>query len=84
MEIHFHYKEIFMKWVINIVGLILVLLGVVWLLQGINILPGSFMSGHLIYSALGIVVGAIGAVLLIINSRRRRTATVDNNSSMDR
>ncbi|MGE5223641.1 MAG: hypothetical protein ACM3PY_14480 [Omnitrophica WOR_2 bacterium] len=73
-----------MKWVLNIVGLILILLGVIWLLQGINVLPGSFMSGHLIYSALGIVVGALGAVLLIFNSRRRRPATVENNSRFDR
>lgn len=72
-----------MKWVFNIVGLILILLGVIWLLQGINVLPGSFMSGHLIYSALGIVVGALGAIL-IYNSRRRRPATVENNSRFDR
>lgn len=73
-----------MKWVLNILGLILILLGVVWLLQGINVLPGSFMSGHLIYSALGILVGALGAALLIYNSRRRRPATVENDSRFER
>ncbi len=73
-----------MKWVLNILALILILLGIVWLLQGINILPGSFMSGHLIYAALGIVVGAIGVVLLIYNSRRSKPATVENRSRFDR
>ncbi len=62
-----------MKWLLNIVGTILLLVGIVWLLQGVNILPGSFMSGHLIYSFLGIIVGIIGAAILAYNSRRRRT-----------
>lgn len=69
-----------MKWLLNILGVILILVGVVWLLQGINILPGSFMSGHLIYSALGIVVGVLGAVLLAYNSRRSKMVAVKNNS----
>ncbi len=61
-----------MKWLLNIVGTILLLVGIVWLLQGVNILPGSFMSGHLIYSFLGIIVGIIGVAILAYNSRRRR------------
>jgi hypothetical protein len=27
-----------------VVGLLLIVVGVIWLLQGINVLPGSFMS----------------------------------------
>ncbi len=63
-----------MKWVLNILGVILLLAGVVWILQGVNILPGSFMSGHLIYALLGIIVGIIGAALLVYNNRRRKSA----------
>jgi hypothetical protein len=59
-----------MKWVWNIIGVILLLIGVVWILQGINLLPGSFMSGQILYALLGIILGAIGVGLLIYNNRR--------------
>jgi hypothetical protein len=35
-----------MKITLNIVGALLVLFGAIWFLQGINVLPGSFMSGR--------------------------------------
>lgn len=72
-----------MKWVLNILGVILMLVGIVWILQGVNILPGSFMSGQLIYSFLGIVVGAIGVVLLIYNNRKRSVTTANDRSRLD-
>ena len=34
-----------MKIALRIVGALLVLVGAVWILQGVNILPGSFMTG---------------------------------------
>ena len=37
-----------MKITLNIFGGLLVLTGVVWFLQGINVLPGSFMTGQTI------------------------------------
>jgi drug/metabolite transporter (DMT)-like permease len=61
-----------MKWLLNILGAILVLVGVIWILQGVNILPGSFMSGHILYAILGIIVGAAGAFLLTFTNRRRK------------
>lgn len=36
-----------MKIVLNIVGGLLVIMGTIWFLQGINILPGSFMTGQI-------------------------------------
>jgi hypothetical protein len=33
-----------MRITLNIVGAVLVLCGVIWFLQGINVLPGSFMT----------------------------------------
>jgi hypothetical protein len=35
-----------MKITLNIVASLLVLLGAIWFLQGINVLPGSFMTGQ--------------------------------------
>ncbi|HEX7973518.1 MAG TPA: hypothetical protein VF498_03845 [Anaerolineales bacterium] len=61
-----------MKWILNIVGVILILVGLIWILQGVNILPGSFMSGNILYSILGIGLGVIGAIVLALANRRSR------------
>lgn len=60
-----------MKWIWNILGVLLILIGIVWILQGINILPGSFMTGRLQYAFLGIVLDIIGLVLLVYTNRSR-------------
>jgi hypothetical protein len=60
-----------MKWVLNILGVLLILVGIVWILQGINVLLGSFMSGQPLYAVLGIVVAIIGAFLLYFANRSR-------------
>lgn len=46
------------------VGAFFVMMGIVWILQGINVLPGSFMTGQMqwaIYGLIGVVVG--GAII---------------------
>lgn len=73
-----------MKWLLNILGIILVLIGIVWLLQGINILPGSFMSGKPLYAVLGVIVGGIGTLLLFINNRRRKAGRDTDHSQIER
>ena len=59
-----------MKWLFNIIGVILILVGMVWFLQGINILLGSFMSGDPLYSALGILLVVVGMLILAFTNRR--------------
>jgi len=54
-----------MKIVLSIVGGFLVLMGVIWFLQGINILPGSFMSGQSKWAINGAISGIIGVALLV-------------------
>lgn len=54
-----------------IIGVLAVLAGIVWILQGLNILGGSYMSGHIQYSVLGLVVGLIGVGLIVFGARRR-------------
>jgi hypothetical protein len=49
-----------MKWILNIVALLLILMGIVWTLQGINILPGSFMTGQIEWAIYGIITIIIG------------------------
>jgi len=61
-----------MKMALNIVGALLVLIGAVWALQGLNVLGGSFMSGQTRWLEIGIVCALAGAVLLgWLNLRRR-------------
>lgn len=59
-----------MKIALNVLGIILVLLGIVWILQGVNVLPGSFMSGQSQWAIIGLVVGVVGAVVLVFTNRR--------------
>lgn len=59
-----------MKKVVNIIAGLIVLTGVIWFLQGINILPGSFMTGQPQWAVAGVVAGIVGIGLYIFNSRR--------------
>ena len=60
-----------MRWVFIIVGALLTLSGVVWTLQGLNILGGSAMSGATIWAIIGPIVAILGIVLLLRGLRRR-------------
>jgi hypothetical protein len=62
--------EVKMKWVLNIVSILLILVGIVWILQGVNILLGSFMSGQIQYTYYGLVLDLIGIALLVLTNRR--------------
>jgi hypothetical protein len=56
---------------LNIAGTVLLLLGVLWFLQGINILPGSFMTGQIKWAVYGGIIAVIGVILVIVANRRR-------------
>jgi hypothetical protein len=60
-----------MKITLNVVGAILVLFGAIWFLQGINVLPGSFMTGQIQWAVYGGIAVAVGVALLFIANRRR-------------
>lgn len=60
-----------MKWLGNILGVLLSLMGLVWILQGTNILKTGFMAGHLQYALYGLVALAVGIALIAIANRRR-------------
>ena len=47
-----------------VVGIICVAFGVLWILQGLNILPGSFMSGQTMWLVIGIILVLLGVWLL--------------------
>ena len=60
-----------MRIALNIAGVLLLLMGSVWFLQGINVLPGSFMTGQTkwaVYGGLSLIAGI--ALLVAVNRRR--------------
>ena len=60
-----------MKIGLNTAGMILVIFGAIWFLQGINVLPGSFMTGQMQWAVYGGIAMAVGIVLLLTAKRRR-------------
>ena len=53
-----------------VVGVIALLIGGVWIGQGLNLIPGSVMSGDKTWFFIGIVVVVTGVVLLVLGLRR--------------
>ena len=60
-----------MRWVLIVLGGLMVLMGGTWLLQGVGILPGSFMTGQAFWAVVGAVVLVAGAVLCSVGLRTR-------------
>jgi hypothetical protein len=61
-----------MRWVLIVVGLILVLMGSVWALQGLTLLPGTFMRGNPTWIVIGVVVDVVGIALVLTGLRLGR------------
>ena len=49
--------------IVKIFAVLLIASGIIWILQGINILPGSFMTGDPQWAINGAITAAIGAGL---------------------
>ena len=63
-----------MRWVWLVIGVLAVAAGVLWTLQGLNILGGSVMSGSLLWAFFGPIVGLVGLALIGVGLLRRRTS----------
>jgi hypothetical protein len=53
-------------------GVLAGLIGIVWILQGLDIKKGDGMSGHGIWAVLGVLLVLLAAALLIGAARLRR------------
>ena len=60
-----------MKTVWGIIRVLVLLTGIVWTLQGANVLPGSFMTGSTLWLVIGVVFVVGGIALLFVTFRRR-------------
>lgn len=73
-----------MKLVLNIVAVLFILVGVVWTLQGFNVLPSSVMGGQIQWAIAGIVAAIVGIGLLVFANRRQKGAPLKTGSDKGR
>lgn len=61
-----------MRIFVRLIAGVLVALGLIWMLQGFGILPGSFMTGQLQWAAYGALSLVVGLALLLSARGPRR------------
>jgi hypothetical protein len=59
-----------MKTLLRVVSIMLILAGAVWFLQGVDLLPGSFMTGQIRWAIYGALTMIVGIGLYIFGRRR--------------
>lgn len=62
-------------WPFLVPGILLSGVGLVWTLQGLNVLGGSAMSGSPLWAVIGPIVLLVGVALIWIGVARRRGTT---------
>jgi hypothetical protein len=62
-----------MKIALTVAGILCVLMGGTWFLQGINVLPGSFMTGQIEWAYYGAGLAVVGMLLIVLPRRRGTT-----------
>ena len=53
-----------------VLGVIALLLGGLWIGQGLNVIPGSFMTGNRMWFWIGLVLAVVGVVLIVLGLRK--------------
>ncbi|HEV2358348.1 MAG TPA: hypothetical protein VGZ23_12175 [bacterium] len=53
-----------------VLGIIMLGIGGVWFLQGVRVLPGSFMTGSRFWMVTGALVGVAGIAVFLDGTRR--------------
>jgi hypothetical protein len=59
--------------VLTVVGVVAVLVGAIWIGQGANLIPGSFMTGDRTWLGIGIFVAGAGVAAIVIGARRPKS-----------
>ncbi len=60
-----------MKIFLNIIGIVILLAGLTFFLQGMNVLPGSFMTGDPQWAINGGIMIVVALALLVWTNRRK-------------
>jgi hypothetical protein len=58
-------------WLPMVLGLLALVLGAVWTLQGLDVLSDSKMSGVTAFAIIGPILALIGLVLIVVGMRSR-------------
>jgi uncharacterized membrane protein YidH (DUF202 family) len=61
-----------MRITLIVVGALLMFFGAVWFFQGINVLPGSFMTGQTQWAVYGGIAFVVGIVVIYFARRMPR------------
>jgi hypothetical protein len=61
-----------MKWAFYIIGVLLLLMGTTFFLQGIGILPVGGMAYQVKWAYIGTVLDLVGIGFIVLASRRKR------------
>jgi hypothetical protein len=57
------------RWVPRVVWTLLLLIGLLFLGQGVGLIPGSFMTGRIEWAVIGGLMAGTGALLFWFSSR---------------
>ncbi len=49
-----------LKLMLAVIAVLMIIIGGIWILQGLNILPGSVMTGHKEWAYRGAVLAVVG------------------------
>ena len=60
-----------MRYLWVVIGVLAVIAGLVWTLQGLNVLGGSAMSGDSTWAIVGPIVAVVGMLAVLFGLRRR-------------
>ena len=64
-----------MRLAVVVLGILVDLLGTVWLLQGINLLGGSPMTGDPFWAVAGLVLIILGSTIVVVGVLHGASAT---------
>ena len=56
----------------NVLAGLLIVMGTIWILQGVNVLPGSFMTGQMVWAWRGAATAVVGLLILFVANRGLR------------
>ncbi|GAA1980682.1 hypothetical protein [Amycolatopsis minnesotensis] len=60
------------RWIMLAVGVVCAVIGAVWILQGVGVITGSFMTGQKLWFLIGLGAFLVGVVLLAATIRKPR------------
>ena len=58
------------RWILLVVGALMLVVGLIWTLQGLNVLGGSAMTGQTLWAVVGPIVAIAGVVIVGLGVRR--------------